>query len=269
MNGFGAAIIPPPKTGPCACGSALPYRLCCGSRASLPPKGATAFTVSESADALAQEWDLALTTVHALGAVLPDVPIPLLGGRTARELYHGDHQERAAAIAFVRAVSRSAEAMGLTLPVEAALQALASEVKPEYSLEDREKLALAAFTLHLLARGVETVAVLGGQRLFRDVLRVLRPNLEDPLEWAAVIDFAVCWMHFRPEANEEYPEGRNEIAALYHVDPGGLASAFMATKQALKLVWFDPRYAAQDPVWQERLERTARAIADGEDEEED
>lgn len=267
MSSSGPPTVPSSSSGPCECGSALPYKLCCGSRASLPPRGAGLFTVQESPEVLAQEWDLALTTVQALAATLPDVPIPLLGGQTPRELYRAGAQERAAAVGFVRAVSRSAEAMGLALPVEPVMKALASSEKPHYTYEERQKLALAAFTLHLLARGVETAAVLGGQRLFRDVMKTLRPSLGDPLAWAAAIDLAVCWMHFRPEANEEYPEGRSEIAALYHVDSAKLASDFASMKRALKLVWFDPRYAVQDPAWQERLEQTARAIANGEDEE--
>jgi len=140
---------------------------------------------------------------------------------------------------------------------------LAAPEPPPYSPEDLEHLALSTFTLQLLARGVETSAVLGGQRLFRDLLRTDRPALADPRACAAAVDFAVCWMHFRPEANEEYPEGRREIAALYRVAPDALVERFASLKQALKLVWFDPRYAVQDPAWQERLERTARAIAEG------
>jgi len=225
--------------------------------------GRAVFAVDESAEAVAEEWDLALTTVHALAAVLPDVPVPLLGGRTPRELYHAGPEERAAALGFVRAVGRSAESMGVPLPAEHIVESLASPDPPPHSAEDRGHLALATFTLHLLARGVETPAVLGGQRLFRDLLRMERAALDDPPAYAAAVDYAVCWMHFRPEANEEFPEGRREIASLYGTDPDLLAEHFAAMKHALKLVWFDPRYAVQDPAWQERLERMARAIAEG------
>ena len=128
---------------------------------------------------------------------------------------------------------------------------------------DLERLAFAAFTLQLLDRGVETAAVLGGQRLFRDLMRLPRPAPDDPSAFAAAVDYAVCWMHFRPEADEEHPEGRREIATLYRVATEALIERFAEMKQALKLVWFDPRYAVQDPAWQERLERTARAIAEG------
>ena len=249
--------------GPCACGSALPRSLCCGARGAAEATGVTLFATDDSADTLAEEWDLALTTVHALAAVLPDVPVPLLGGRTPRELYHAGPEERAAALGFVQAVSRSADSMGFPLPAERIAEALVAPHVPPYRREDRISLTLATFTLHLLARGVETAAVLGGQRLFRDVLRALDPDLHDPYAYAAAVDFAVCWTHFRPEANEEYPEGRREVAALYETDPAALTELFAEIKQALKLVWFDPRYAVQDPAWQERLERMARAIADG------
>jgi len=249
--------------GPCACGSALPYSLCCGARSAPRAGGPTLFVTSEDGDAVAEEWDLALTTVHALAAVLPDVPVPLLGERTPRELYHAGPEERAAALGFVQAVSRSADSMGVALPAEHLVTGLLAPAPPCYSLDDRGNLALAAFTLQLLSRGLETSAVLGGQRLFRDSLRVLGPDLQDPFAYAAAVDFAVCWMHFRPEVSEEQPAGQRDIAALYGTDPVALAERFTLMKQALKLVWFDPRYAVQDPAWQERLERMARAIAEG------
>ena len=252
--------------GPCACGSALPRGLCCGARAPVGRNGRAVFAADESAEAVAEEWDLALTTIHALAPVLPDVPVPLLGNRTPRELYHAGAEERSAALQFVQAVSRSADSMGFGLPTDRIVASLASPDPAAYSPEDAERLALATFTLHLLARGVETTAVLGGQRLFRDLVRTAQPALDDPSAYAAAVDFAVCWMHFRPEANEEYPEGRREIAALYHVAPEALVAHFASLKQALKLVWFDPRYAVQDPAWQERLEQTARAIAEGDPE---
>jgi len=263
---MGAYPLPNPgrdAAGPCACGSALPHGLCCGARGALGANGGAFCTSDESAEALAEEWDLGRTTVRALADVLPDVPVPLLGGRTPRGLYHAGPKERAAALDFVRAVARSADGMGMAFPAERALEALGSPNPPPHGPEDRVSLTLATFTLHMLARGVETAAVLGGQRLFRDALRVLGSDVDDPPTYAAAIDFAVCWMHFRPEANEEYLEGRREIAALYDADPAALAERFAAMKQALKLVWFDPRYAVHDPAWQERLERTARAIADG------
>jgi hypothetical protein len=254
------------QNGPCACGSALPQALCCGAR-TLPGKQHPAvFAPGDGGDDTLDDWDLAVTALQALAAVLPDVPVPLLGNRTPRALYHAGPEEREAALGFVQAVARSADGMGFDLPGERIVQSLAASEVPAYSREDREKLALATFTLHLLARGVETPAVLGGHRLFRDLLRTVSPDLDNPAAYAAAVDFAVCWMHFRPEANEEYPEGRREIAALYNVDADALSEHFAAMKQALKLVWFDPRYAVQDPAWQERLERTARAIAEGSDE---
>lgn len=246
--------------GPCACGSALPRGLCCGARAG---NGGPIFATDETAEAVAEEWDLATTTLQALAAVLPDVPVPLLGGQTPRALYHAGPEERSAALRFVQAVSRSAEGAGFPLPTDAILGALSRPGPPAYGVEERSLLALAAFTLQLLARGVETPAVLGGQRLFADLRRARPDDWEEPLAVAAAIDFAVCWMHFRPEANEEHPEGRVEIAALYGADPRALTEHFLALKQALKLVWFDPRYAVPDPAWQQRLERLARAIADG------
>ncbi|MBM3472920.1 MAG: hypothetical protein FJX75_06620 [Armatimonadetes bacterium] len=249
--------------GPCACGSALPRSLCCGARAPVGRNGPAVFAADESADAVAEEWDLALTTIHALAPVLPDVAVPLLGNRTPRELFHAGAEERSAALQFVQAVSRSADGMGFELPTDHIVASLAAADPPTYAPEEREGLVLASFTLQLLARGVETAAVLGGQRLFRDLIRATPPALEDPHACAAAVDFAVCWMHFRPEANEEYPEGRREIAALYEVVPEALLEHFGDLKKALKLVWFDPRYAVQDPAWQERLERTARAIAEG------
>jgi hypothetical protein len=255
--------------GPCACGSALPEALCCGAR-TLPGKQHPAvFAAGDSGDDTLDDWDLAVTALQALAAVLPDVPVPLLGSRSPRALYHAGPEERQAAIGFVQAVARSADGMGFGLPGEDIIRSLAVPESPVYSREDREKLALATFTLHLLARGVETAAVLGGHRLFRDLLRTVDPDLGNPAAYAAAVDFAVCWMHFRPEANEEYPEGRREIAALYNVDADALSEHFATMKQALKLVWFDPRYAVQDPAWQERLERTARAIAEGSSEEDE
>jgi hypothetical protein len=257
---------PPDPAGPCDCGSALPHRLCCGARRLADPVRPALFADGESADALAQDWDLALTTVRALAEVLPDVPVPLLGNVTLRELHHAGAEQRRAAKGFVEAVARSAETMGMGFPAEATLAALATPAPPEYSLEDRQRLALASFTLHLLARGVETGAVLGGQRVFRDRLRMLSEEVDSPAVTAAAVDYAVCWMHFRPEANDEYDEGYPEVAGLYDVDSSLVAEEFLRMKQALKLVWFDPRYAVQDAAWQERLEATARALAEGTDE---
>jgi len=255
-----------PVVGPCTCGSALPHRLCCGARTLTGQSRLAVFAQHEDADAAGEEWDLAITTVHALAAVLPDVPVPLLGGKTPRDLYRAGREERAAALDFVQAVARSAEAMGMHFPADSIAHAIASPEAPADSREDREKITLATFTLHLLARGVETPAILGGQRLFRDLMRTLSPDLDHPAAYAAAIDYAVCWMHFRPEANEEYPEGRREVACLYDVRPEVVADHFSAMKQALKLVWFDPRYAVHDSAWQERLEATGRALAEGEDE---
>jgi hypothetical protein len=160
--------------GPCACGSALPEALCCGAR-TLPGKQHPAvFAAGDSGDDTLDDWDLAVTALQALAAVLPDVPVPLLGSRSPRALYHAGPEERQAAIGFVQAVARSADGMGFGLPGEDIIRSLAVPESPVYSREDREKLALATFTLHLLARGVETAAVLGGHRLFRDLLRTPR-----------------------------------------------------------------------------------------------
>jgi len=249
--------------GPCSCGSALPRALCCGARLLAGGEGPAVFAETEPTDAAADEWDLAITTVHALAPVLPDVPVPLWRNRTPRALYQAGPEERAAAVGFVQAVARSAEKMGLDLPLDRTLELLASPEAPAYPREDRERITLAGFTLHLLARGVEPAAVLGGQRLFRDLLRTAGPDLDDPLTHAAAVDYAVCWMHFRPEVGDGHPEGQRQIASLYGVEPEAVAEHFAAMKHALKLVWFDPRYAVQDAAWQERLEATARAIAEG------
>jgi hypothetical protein len=66
-------------------------------------------------------------------------------------------------------------------------------------------------------------------------------------------------MHFRPESREE-------VAALYNVSSGTVSRHFLDMKRELRLVWYDPRYAVQEPAWQAMLEQTARALADGETE---
>ncbi|MGQ9733183.1 MAG: hypothetical protein ACUVX8_18150 [Candidatus Zipacnadales bacterium] len=263
MSGLPLPDKPSDPVGPCRCGSALPHRLCCGARRLADPHRSTLFAEGEMAEQVAREWDLAVTTVSALVRVLPDVPVPLLGNVTLRELYHAGAEQRHAAIGFSEAVARSAETMGINFPIEVALAALATPQPPEYSLEDRQNLVLCNFTLHLLARGIEIGAILGAQRLFRDLLRHRSANLENPAVTAAAVDYAVCWMHFRPEASDEYEQGYLEVAELYGVAANSLAEEFVQIKQALKLVWFDPRYAIPDATWEERLEQTGRALAEG------
>jgi hypothetical protein len=233
--------------------------LCCLARDSLAANGQPlAFAPTDDSDAATvDQWDLALTTVAALASVLPDVPVPLLANRAPRELHAAGPDERAAALSYLDSVARTAEALGVPLNAPALRETLTSPTPPPYALEDRQRVALAAFTLQMLSRGFDPSQVLGAHRLFRDVMRTLQPTLRRPLSHAATIDYACCWMHFRPE-------GREEVAALYRVSPSTISKHFAEIKRELKLVWYDPRYAVQEPAWQEMLEETARALAEGE-----
>jgi len=213
----------------------------------------------EAQEAVVAQWDLALSTVQALTSVLPYVAVPLLANRTPQELYAAGPQERAAALSYLDAVSRTADAIGLDLRAAEIAQVMASPTPPRPSPEPRQQIALATFTLQMLARGFEAQAVLGAQRLFRDALRIVRPTFRKPAVFAAAVDYAACWMHFRPESAEQ-------VAGLYGVSVSAVSNSFRAMKRELKLVWYDPRYAVQEPEWQQMLERTARALAEGEDE---
>jgi hypothetical protein len=232
--------------------------LCCGARRLSAP------TTFLPADATL-EWDLAVTAIDALASVLPDVPVPLLGNRTPRDLYGAGAEEQAAAVRYVTAVGASAESMGVAFPTGEVLTALNDPTAPAYDAEERRKLTLARFTLHLLARGVEPAAVVGAHRLYRDLGRLASLEEGNGATDAAAVDYAICWMTFRPEADDEHPEAQREVAALYGVAPQVVLERFAAMKQALKLVWFDPRYIVPDAAWQRRLEETARAIAEGDD----
>ena len=88
--------------------------------------------------------------------------------------------------------------------------------------------------------------------------RAADSDFRKPEACAAAVDYAICWMHFRPET-------RQEIAEIYGVSDATVAKRFAGMKRDLKLVWYDPRYAVEDPTWQEMLERHAQAIANGED----
>lgn len=246
--------------GPCTCGSGLPVVLCCLARETLAQLGRPMNLSSrEEQDAVVAQWDLALSTVQALTSVLPYVPVPLLANHTPQELHAAGPEQRAAALSYLNAVGRTADAIGLDFRAAEIAQAMATATRARPSPEQRQQIALAAFTLQMLARGFEAQAVLGAQRLFRDALRVVRPAFRKPAVLAAAVDYAACWMHFRPESAEQ-------VAGLYGVSVSAVSSNFRAMKRELKLVWYDPRYAVQEPEWQQMLERTARALAEGEDE---
>ncbi len=245
---------------PCACGSALPAALCCLARKALGELGRPrSFSSRDEQDAVVAQWDLALSTVQALASVLPYVPVPLLANHTPQELYGAGAEEKAAALAYLNAVGQTAEAIGLDFRAAEIARAMADREHGQQPPEQRQQIALASFTLQMLARGFEPRAVLGAQRLFRDTLRIVRPTFRKPAVFAAAVDYASCWMHFRPETAEQ-------VAKLYDVSLSAVLRQFSAMKRELKLVWYDPRYAVQDPEWQHMLERTARALADGEDE---
>jgi hypothetical protein len=245
---------------PCNCGSGLPRVLCCLARRTLSELGRPmSLSSREEQDAVVAQWDLALSTVQALTAVLPYVPVPLLGNRTPQELYPAGPEERAAALSYLDAVGRTADAIGLDFPAARIAEVMASPKPPQPSPEQRQQIALASFTLQMLARGFEPGAVLGGQRLFRDALRIVRPTFRKPAVFAGAVDYAMCWMHFRPEAGRQ-------VAELYGVSASAIMRSFSAMKRELKLVWYDPRYAVQEPAWQHMLQRTARALAEGEEE---
>lgn len=258
MDPFDSATA---QTGPCSCGSGLPPMLCCLARDTFGgSRQPVAFAATEATDATAvAQWDLALATVTALASVLPEVPVPLLGNRTPRALYAAGPDERAAALAYVDSVAQTAAAVGVAFPVAELTGSLASAAPGPPSPEQRQQIALAALSLEMLARGFDPSQVLGGHRLLRDAVRALQPTLRKPLSYAAAADYACCWMHFRPE-------GRDEVAGLYGVSVATVSKHFAEMKHGLKLVWYDPRYAVQEPAWQEMLEQTARALAEGEDE---
>ena len=233
--------------------------LCCEARRALTGESRpAAFVMTEEVDAAAAQWELSIATIQALASVFADVPVPLLGNRTPRALCAAGTEERAAALAYLDSVSRTAEAVGIDLPTDRILGELHSADNPKPSSEDRDNIALATMTLQLLARGFDEMAVLGAQRLFRDIKRVMDPDFRKPEAHAALVDFAVCWMQFRPES-------RQDIADIYRVSDATIAKHFAAVKDDLKLVWYDPRYAVQDPEWHEMLERHAQAMANGED----
>lgn len=245
---------------PCTCGSALPAALCCLARKALGELGRPrSFSSRDEQDAVVAQWDLALSTVQALACVLPYVPVPLLGNHTPQELYGAGLEERSAALTYLRAVGQTAEAIGLDFRAADIAAAMATPEPGRHSAEERQQIALATLTLQMLARGFDAPAVLGAQRLFRDMVRIVRPTFRKPAVFAAAMDYAACWMHFRPETTEQ-------VARFYDVSPSAVSRKFSRMKRELKLVWYDPRYAVQEPEWQHMLERTARALADGEEE---
>lgn len=249
----------PSDSGPCDCGSALPTTLCCGARRAFAGDEPTlSFVPAEEAEAAAARWELSLATCQALAAVLPDVPVPLLANRTPRALHAAGLQERSAALAYAESVALTATAVDVAFPLEALAEAMADTEPPRHSPGEREAITLGTLTLQLLARSVEEAAVLGAQRLFRDVLKHISPGLRKPSAWAAAVDYAICWMHFRPES-------RQQVADIYAVSDATVGRHFAAMKGELKLVWYDPRYAAKDPAWHEMLVHHAQAIAEGDE----
>ncbi len=260
MQDMEQCIERPADSAPCACGSGLPAALCCLARKALGELGRPrSFSSRDEQDAVVVQWDLALSTVQALASVLPYVPVPLLGNHTPQRLYAAGPEERSAALAYLNAVGQTAEAIGLDFRAAEIAEAMAASETGRHSSAQRQQIALASFTLQMLARGFELRAVLGAHRLFRDTLRIVRPAFRKPAVFAAAVDYAACWMHFRPENAEQ-------VAGLYEVSPSAVSRKFSTMKRELKLVWYDPRYAIQEPEWQHMLERTARALADGEDE---
>jgi len=249
----------PSDRGPCACGSALPTTLCCGARRAFAGDEPTlGFVPAEEAELAAARWELSLATCQALASVLPDVPVPLLANRTPRALHAAGTEERSAALAYTESVALTAAAVDVAFPIEALTEAMAGAEPPRHSPEEREAITLGTLTLQLLARSVDEAAVLGAQRLFRDVLKRLSPDLRKPSVWAAAVDYAICWMHFRPES-------RQQIADIYEVGDATVGRHFATMKGEFKLVWYDPRYAAKDPAWHEMLVRHAEAIAEGDE----
>ncbi|HJN17244.1 MAG TPA: hypothetical protein QGH10_17195 [Armatimonadota bacterium] len=248
----------PRSNGPCACGSALPAALCCDARRAFAGETQPAsFVPTDEVDITAAQWELSIATVQAIVTVLPDVPVPLLGNRTPRALCAAGPEERAAAHAYLDSLANTAEAVGIEFPSGDIVREMFTPETRKHSCDDRDNITLAMLTLQLLARGFEEPAVLGAHRLFRDIKRVMAEHFRKPNSFAASVDFALCWMHFRPES-------RQEVADIYQVGDATVAKHFGAMKQELKLVWYDPRYAVQDPEWQEMLERHAQAMANGE-----
>ncbi len=260
--------------GLCPCGSGKPYASCCyGSdgraiRWTDPNEwpfaaqwpGQLRLIGDQAATSPLPEGRNAAQRVGALLAtVLPDLPIPALGNATLRESWQAGGDAREAASMVTEALIAAAHDNVLAVPADELWRNLKAPRQPRWGDEERAFAVSTLLGFQMPVRGLSLDEVGGAQRLWADTVQALQPKIRRPELHAAAVDYATCWMLFRPET-------QRDLAQIYRVGVSGLSARFVAMRHTLKLVWYDPRYCAQDSSWSEMLERTAHAIADGEDE---
>lgn len=258
--------------GSCPCGSGKPYADCCYR------SGASELRWTEPGEwPYGRTWPgqlqllgerapdgggersggMAERTAQLLARVLPDLPVPALGNLTLREAWHSEADAQEAARLLTDGLLGAAHENGLPVPEEDLWQNIRAPRRTAWTSEESMFAVSALLGFQMPVRGLSLEQVGRSQRLWADAAEALRPRIRRPELHAAAVDYATCWMLFRPES-------QRDLAQIYRVAPSSISGRFSAMKHTLKLVWYDPRYCTEDRSWSEMIERTAQAIADGE-----